>query len=293
MLLYMELCCKICINKTKGGENMKKNNFKSIVTRICLLFAVCLLVSFNPVKAEAATATGQDIVTEAKKYLGVPYQWGGNGPSTFDCSGFTKYVYGQFGINLPRVASDQASSGTSVAQGNLQPGDLVFWGSPAYHVGIYIGNNQYIHAPQDNDVVKISTLSTYTSARRIIKNTGWVLSNGTYYYYNADGSLKTGWLLENNQWYWLNNDASKGSLGAAATQWRYIDGYWYWFNDDASKGSLCKMMTGWLNVNGDWYYLNDDTAKYGGPYGGMLIGDYTIGNKLYHFNEYGRCTNPY
>lgn len=106
-------------------------------------------------------ASGSSIVGYAYKFLGVPYQWGGNGPNTFDCSGLTKYVYAANGINLPRVAQDQMNAGTPVS--NPQPGDLVFFGSggSAYHVGIYVGNNSYLHAPQDNEVVKISPMSRY------------------------------------------------------------------------------------------------------------------------------------
>ncbi len=106
-------------------------------------------------------ASGSSIVGYAYKFLGVPYQWGGNGPNTFDCSGLTRYVYAANGISIPRVAQDQMNKGTPVS--NPQPGDLVFFGSGgnAYHVGIYVGNNCYLHAPQDNEVVKISPMSRY------------------------------------------------------------------------------------------------------------------------------------
>ncbi|WP_346940410.1 NlpC/P60 family protein [uncultured Clostridium sp.] len=113
-------------------------------------------------------ASGSSIVGYAYKFLGVPYQWGGNGPNTFDCSGLTKYVYAACGISLPRVAQDQMNAGTPVSQ--PEPGDLVFFGTSGniYHVGIYVGNNSYLHAPQDNEVVKISpmTRGDYAGARR-------------------------------------------------------------------------------------------------------------------------------
>ncbi|MEW8995407.1 NlpC/P60 family protein [Clostridium sp.] len=113
-------------------------------------------------------ASGSSIVGYAYTFLGVPYQWGGNGPNTFDCSGLTKYVYAGCGKSLPRVAQDQMNAGTPVSQ--PEPGDLVFFGSGgyAYHVGIYVGNNSYLHAPQDNEVVKISpmTRGDYIGARR-------------------------------------------------------------------------------------------------------------------------------
>lgn len=114
------------------------------------------------------------IVNYAMKFLGTPYEWGGNGPNTFDCSGFVKYVYKQFGVNLNRVACDQATQGTPVSRENLQPGDLVFFKRPGeviHHVGMYVGNGNYIHAPQTGDVIKISVLdyrSDYYCARRYI-----------------------------------------------------------------------------------------------------------------------------
>lgn len=120
--------------------------------------------------AVATTAASSDsIVAYASNFLGTPYQWGGNGPSTFDCSGFTSYVYAHFGVQLPRIASDQQNAGTSVSRDQLQPGDLVFFGSPAYHVGIYVGDGCYIHAPRTGDVVKISSLdrADYSGAARV------------------------------------------------------------------------------------------------------------------------------
>ncbi|CAH2717061.1 hypothetical protein BACCIP111895_04250 [Neobacillus rhizosphaerae] len=110
------------------------------------------------------------IIATAKQYLGVPYVWGGTTPSGFDCSGFTSYVYRSVGINLPRVSRDQQNVGTRISPSQVQPGDLVFRGSPAYHVGIYIGGGQYIHAPQTGDVVKIAPYnpSAFTSAARVL-----------------------------------------------------------------------------------------------------------------------------
>lgn len=109
------------------------------------------------------------IVEYAENFLGVPYVLGGNTPSGFDCSGFTKYVFAHFGINLERRASEQACQGTPVSRGDLQPGDLVFFGDPVYHVGIYIGGGSFIHAPVPGDVVKISSLRwmDYSMARRV------------------------------------------------------------------------------------------------------------------------------
>lgn len=113
------------------------------------------------------------IVAYASNYLGRPYRWGASGPNSFDCSGFTSYVFAHFGVNLPRVSRSQATVGSYVPKSKLKPGDLVFFAKPGravHHVGIYVGNNSYIHSPQTGDVVKISTLSRrsdYYTARRV------------------------------------------------------------------------------------------------------------------------------
>lgn len=113
-----------------------------------------------------------NIVNYAKNFLGIPYVWGGTSPSGFDCSGFVGYVYAHFGINLPRTTYEQVNVGTTV-NGTLQPGDLVFFGdiNKPHHVGMYIGNGEYIQAPHTGDYVKISAIdgSGYSIAKRILK----------------------------------------------------------------------------------------------------------------------------
>ena len=112
------------------------------------------------------------VVGIAMRYLGIPYRWGGASPSTgFDCSGFIMYVYAQIGVSLPHNAAAQYGYGTPVDRSQLQPGDLVFFNGLG-HNGLYIGNNQMIHAPHSGDVVKISSLtgwyaSTWVGARRL------------------------------------------------------------------------------------------------------------------------------
>ncbi len=125
----------------------------------------------------ASSGLGQQVVDYAKQYLGTPYVYGGNGPNSFDCSGYTSYVYRHFGYTLNRTASGQLSNGTSVSKSELQPGDLVFFryntSKAASHVGIYIGGGQFIHASTNTYTVKIDTLTSghyanvYVGARRL------------------------------------------------------------------------------------------------------------------------------
>jgi peptidoglycan DL-endopeptidase CwlO len=115
------------------------------------------------------------VVGIAMQYLGVPYVWGGASPSGFDCSGLVMYVYAQVGISLPHntVAQWSYSRAVSVPRSELQPGDLVFFAGLG-HVGIYVGNGQFIHAPHTGDVVRIDSLgagwysSEYVGAKRIL-----------------------------------------------------------------------------------------------------------------------------
>lgn len=98
--------------------------------------------------SSAPETLGEKIVAKAKTYLGAPYVWGGNTPAGFDCSGFTQYVFSQFGISLPHSAAAQAALGEPVSKADLQPGDLVFFDTEGgiSHVGIYIGDDQFIDA---------------------------------------------------------------------------------------------------------------------------------------------------
>src|SRR5215210_5491224 len=136
--------------------------------------------SVNGVGVAAATPEGSivappnshgGVVGIAMRYLGVPYVWGGSSPRGFDCSGLVMYVFGQIGISLPHSTYALWNVGVPVSRDQLQPGDLVFFNGLG-HMGIYIGNNQMIHAPHSGDVVKISSLtgwyaSTYYGARRV------------------------------------------------------------------------------------------------------------------------------
>lgn len=112
------------------------------------------------------------ILNEGQKQLGVPYLWGGTTTSGFDCSGLTQHVYAKAGIKLPRVSSAQAKVGQSVPLNQAQPGDLLFWdkGGKVYHVAIYIGGGDFIHAPRPGKSVNITNVKHFTpsSARRVV-----------------------------------------------------------------------------------------------------------------------------
>ena len=123
------------------------------------------------------SVSGQAIVTEAQKYLGVRYVSGGASPSGFDCSGFVYYVLKQLGYSPYRTPADQYKMGTYVAKGDLKPGDIVFFQNTyragISHVGIYVGNGQFIHSPNSRSTVSYSDLTTgywsnhYYGARRV------------------------------------------------------------------------------------------------------------------------------
>lgn len=104
-------------------------------------------------------APRSEVVNIARRYLGAPYVWAADGPNSFDCSGFTMFVYRQVGVSLPHSSRAQINYGERVSMSDLAPGDLVFFGSPIHHVGMYVGGGNYIHAPNSGDVVKISSLS--------------------------------------------------------------------------------------------------------------------------------------
>lgn len=120
---------------------------------------------------------GEEVVNYAKTLLGKSYVYGGVGPNSFDCSGFTQYVYNKFGVNLSHSASAQANIGTTVSKANLQLGDMIFFsqgGSSIGHVGIFVGNNSFIHAANPQKGVVITSLSdgyyttNYKTAKRVL-----------------------------------------------------------------------------------------------------------------------------
>ena len=133
-------------------------------------------------------SSSEEILETAKAFLGVKYVWAANGPSAFDCSGFTKYVFKENGIDLPRYSGHQANIGEKIAFKDLQRGDLVFFDTEkkfrhrVNHVGIYMGENKFIHASSAKKKVIITSFSKkkyyknkFLYARRITRNQSFAL----------------------------------------------------------------------------------------------------------------------
>lgn len=132
----------------------------------------------------------EEIEWNAKELLGLKYVWGATGPFNYDCSGFTQKIYGDVGINLPRVSRDQAQEGELVSFENLKKGDLLFFETNrkkpgvVTHVGIYLGNNDFIHASSGAKKIVIYNFKKdpfykkkFLWARRVIKHKQYVTSN--------------------------------------------------------------------------------------------------------------------
>ncbi|MDQ1710275.1 MAG: peptidoglycan DL-endopeptidase CwlO [Frankiaceae bacterium] len=124
----------------------------------------------DPTPANDSSGSRASIaVRAAYAQLGKPYVWAADGPGSFDCSGLTMYVWARAGDYLPHSSRAQFGQGQRVSRSELQPGDLVFFGSPIHHVGIYVGGGEYIAAPQTGDVVSVRSMGRgdYAGAVRL------------------------------------------------------------------------------------------------------------------------------
>ncbi|WP_106767753.1 C40 family peptidase [Paenibacillus faecalis] len=162
---------------------------KAVIVSISATMGMGTLLAVSPAsQAEAAASSsysqtkGQQVVNYGKKYMGTPYQFGASTNTTevFDCSSFTKHIFKQFGVNLPRTAAEQATQGVAVSKANLKPGDLVFFssgsranGKNVTHVAVYAGDGKILHT-YGKPGVTISNLNsgtwkeTYLKARRVL-----------------------------------------------------------------------------------------------------------------------------
>jgi cell wall-associated NlpC family hydrolase len=132
--------------------------------------AASMSLVLTPATATAApSSAAQTAVDTARAQVGKPYEYGGAGPDSYDCSGLTQYAYRAAGIELPHSSRSQSEMGTPVDRANLQPGDLVFFYQPVSHVGIYVGDGQMVDAgTEDTGVVQRSVdMEGYDFARRI------------------------------------------------------------------------------------------------------------------------------
>lgn len=136
---------------------------QALLSRLTAPPAAAPVLTVLPPYAKGAAGVA---VRFAYAQIGKPYQWGSAGPDSYDCSGLTMRSWGAAGVGLPHSASGQQSEVASVPAGDLQPGDLIFFGSPAYHVGIYIGSGDMIDAPYSGTDVRIDPISGYSSAGR-------------------------------------------------------------------------------------------------------------------------------
>ena len=168
-----------------GGEGV--NAIQSRISEIQARFGIASPGSFQSVLAgqmgglRNASSYSGDVpsrlpaglspaVDVAQQFLGVPYVWGGESPSGFDCSGLVQYAYGQLGVALPRTAAEQARVGQPVAGlADARPGDLLAFHDPVDHIGIYAGNGLMVVAPKTGDVVKVQAVYDEPAAiRRVL-----------------------------------------------------------------------------------------------------------------------------
>ena len=108
---------------------------------------------------QSNSSTAQTVVSAAQSQIGKPYVWGATGPNAYDCSGLVQYAYSQAGKNVGRTTYQQAGAGQHISVSQAQAGDILMWGD--YHDAIYVGNNQYVHAPQPGQNVTQASISSY------------------------------------------------------------------------------------------------------------------------------------
>ena len=160
----LEISLQNIMNEVSAGQEESEDSSSSTTTS-------------SSSDSSSNNGTVNKVISLAKGKVGNRYVWGATGPNTFDCSGFTQWLYKQVGISIPRVSKDQSKYGKSVSRSNLQPGDLLFFntsGSGVSHVGLYIGNGQMIHAANSKKGVRHDSITSgyyynkFTNARRVL-----------------------------------------------------------------------------------------------------------------------------
>jgi cell wall-associated NlpC family hydrolase len=153
-----------------GTASSASSNSSASASQFATALADASPTSGGSAVAGASGVNGSAVVADAEKYLGVPYVWGGESNSGLDCSGLVQKTFKDLGIDVPRIASDQQKVGQAVPSlKDAQPGDLLFFGQPAYHVAIYMGNNKLIESPEPGKTVHITDVYQQpTSIRRIV-----------------------------------------------------------------------------------------------------------------------------
>ncbi|MBX4270177.1 C40 family peptidase [Clostridium estertheticum] len=159
---------QVALAKTAAEAKQAAANQAAAANQYALNQSSVQTPSISPSRGGSG-ASSSALISYASQFLGINYVWGGTSPSPgFDCSGFTQYVFAHFGVDIPRVSEDQQNVGTLISRDNLQPGDLVFFGSPAHHVGIYVGNGNMINAPHTGAVIRVQSLNgDFTYGRRV------------------------------------------------------------------------------------------------------------------------------
>ncbi|WP_442602146.1 C40 family peptidase [Paenibacillus sp. KN14-4R] len=145
---------------------------------VALVLSLVFVLSFSTGNAFAATSLEKSV----ESLVGTPYKWAGTTTKGFDCSGFTSYVFNQFDIDLPHSSGGQSGEGEKVSKGDLRPGDLVFFatggGRTISHVGIYLGDGEFIHSATNAGVVKNKLSESYyatryVTARRVLDDSAY------------------------------------------------------------------------------------------------------------------------
>lgn len=183
--------------REKKRENLGNGEWSSLFKKFYLLSIVSVLLLVLVPAKEAFASTQEKLLDVSKQYIGVPYSFGGSTPHGFDCSGYTSYVFNEMGISIPRTTLTQWEVGSSVSRSDLQVGDLVFFKNTyragISHVGIYVGNNDFISATSSRGIAVVSMSSNYWGPRYVgaKRVTNFNVANS-----NESGSNQSDWFTD-------------------------------------------------------------------------------------------------